>query len=133
MSDTANPAVIRRADYAAPAFLVDSVALEFDLAPERTVVKNTMRLRRNPDATPGSRLELMGEALAFIGAAINGKALTAGAVRAHEHGLSIGDVPDAFELVIIKLPIYNCADHGKSFPDSQTIFTQASITINHRS
>ncbi len=110
MSDTANPAVIRRADYAPPAFLVDAVALEFDLAPERTVVKNTMRLRRNPDAgaahagaaraAPSTPLDLMGEALEFIGAAIDGNAVPASAVRAHEHGLTIEQVPDAFELTI---------------------------------
>ncbi|MBU6486744.1 MAG: aminopeptidase N [Burkholderiales bacterium] len=100
MSDTANPAVIRRADYAAPAFLVDSVALEFDLVPERTLVKSTMRLRRNPDAAPGAPLELMGEALEFIAAAIDGNALSGGAVRAHEHGLTIENTPDAFELTI---------------------------------
>ncbi len=105
MSDTVNPAVIRRADYAAPAFLIDSVALEFDLAPERTIVKNTMRMRRNADAgaAPGAssaRLELMGEGLEFIGAAIDGKALSASAVRTHEHGLTIDDVPDTFTLAI---------------------------------
>jgi aminopeptidase N len=100
MSDTVNPAVIRRADYAAPAFLIDSVALEFDLVPERTVVKNTMRVRRNPEATPSARLELMGEALEFVGAAIDGKALPASAVRAHEHGLTIESAPDAFTLTI---------------------------------
>jgi len=105
MSDTANPAVIRRADYAPPAFLVDTVALEFDLAPARTLVKNTMRLRRNPDAgaahaVPGAPLELMGEALEFIGAAIDGHAVPASAVRTHEHGLIIEHVPDAFELTI---------------------------------
>jgi aminopeptidase N len=104
MSDTVNPAVIRRADYAAPAFLIDSVALEFDLAPERTLVKNTMRVRRNPEAgagnAAGARLELMGEALEFIGAAIDGQALPESAVRAHEHGLTIEAVPQAFTLTI---------------------------------
>jgi len=99
MSDTVNPAVIRRAEYAAPAFLIDSVSLEFDLAPERTIVKNTMRLRRNSDAGPAP-LELMGEALEFISATIDGRALAADAVRAHEHGLTIADVPDAFTLTI---------------------------------
>jgi aminopeptidase N len=51
MADTATPNVIRRADYAPPAFLIDTVALEFDLVPDRTVVRNTMRVRRNPDAS----------------------------------------------------------------------------------
>ena len=50
MADTATPNVIRRADYAPPAFLIDTVALEFDLVPDRTVVRNTMRVRRNPEA-----------------------------------------------------------------------------------
>jgi aminopeptidase N len=92
--------VIRRADYAAPAFLIESVALEFDLVPERTIVKNTMRVRRNPDAAPSARLELMGEALELIGAAIDGKAWPESAVHAHEHGLAIENVPDAFTLTI---------------------------------
>ncbi|MBI0326022.1 aminopeptidase N [Burkholderia plantarii] len=99
MSDTAaHSTVIRRADYTPPAFLIDSVALEFDLIPERTVVRNTMRLRRNPDAAPAPHLELLGESLEFIAAQINGQ--PAAAVRAHEHGLSVENVPDAFELVI---------------------------------
>ncbi|WP_246797039.1 aminopeptidase N [Burkholderia perseverans] len=99
MSDTAaHSTVIRRADYTPPAFLIDSVALEFDLVPERTVVRNTMRLRRNPDAAPAPHLELLGESLEFIAAQINGQ--PAAAVRAHEHGLSVENVPDAFELVI---------------------------------
>jgi aminopeptidase N len=125
MSDTANPAVIRRADYAAPAFLVDSVALEFDLAPARTRVKNTMRLRRNPDAKPGAHLELMGEALEFIGASIDGQALPAGAVRAHEHGLIIEQAPDAFELTIESAcnPLENTTLSGL-YVSSGNFFTQ---------
>ncbi len=75
MADTATPNVIRRADYAPPAFLIDTVALEFDLVPERTVVRNTMRVRRNPDASHASNLELMGEQLEFVSAAIDGAAV----------------------------------------------------------
>jgi aminopeptidase N len=125
MSDTANPAVIRRADYAAPSFLVDSVALEFDLAPERTRVTNTMRLRRNPEAKPGAHLELMGEALEFIGASIDGQALPEGAVRAHEHGLTIEQAPDAFELAIESAcnPLENTTLSGL-YVSSGNFFTQ---------
>ncbi|MEM5316099.1 aminopeptidase N [Paraburkholderia sp. JHI869] len=98
MSDTATPTVIRREDYAPPAFLIDTVDLEFDLAPERTVVKSTLRVRRNPDAKPNAHLELMGEQLEFIGAAIDGKPYAN--VRAHEHGLTVENVPDSFELTL---------------------------------
>ncbi|KVN05585.1 MULTISPECIES: aminopeptidase N [unclassified Burkholderia] len=99
MSDIAAPsAVIRRSDYTPPAFLIDTVALEFDLEPARTIVKNTMRVRRNPDAAPAPHFELMGEALAFAGARLDGKPYDA--VRVHEHGLAVENVPDAFELTI---------------------------------
>ena len=42
-------ATIRRADYAPPAFWIDSVNLTFDLDPAKTRVLNRMTLRRNPD------------------------------------------------------------------------------------
>ena len=101
MADTATPNVIRRADYAPPAFLIDTVALEFDLVPERTVVRNTMRVRRNPDASHASNLELMGEQLEFISAAIDGAAFAN--AHAHEHGLTLDNVPDNFELTLTSI------------------------------
>jgi aminopeptidase N len=99
MSDTAaTSAVIRRADYTPPAFLIDTVSLEFDLAPARTVVRSTMRMRRNPAAAPSPHLELRGEALEFIGARLDGAPYTA--VQAHAHGLTVENLPDAFELTL---------------------------------
>ena len=98
MADTETPQVIRRADYAPPAFLIDTVALEFDLVPERTVVRNTMRIRRNPEAVRATHLELMGEALQLVEASIDGKPYAN--VHAHEHGLTVDNVPDSFELTL---------------------------------
>ena len=102
MSDTAaTPHVIQRADYAPPAFLIDTVDLEFDLVPERTVVRNTMRMRRNPAAAHcahAADLELMGEQLTFVSAELDGKPFAN--VRVHEHGLALEDLPDAFELTL---------------------------------
>ncbi|RKP50720.1 aminopeptidase N [Trinickia fusca] len=123
MSDTASPAVIRRADYAQPAFLIDSVALEFDLVPERTIVKNTMRLRRNPDGAPGARLELMGEALELVSVALNG--VPHAEHRAHEHGLTVENLPDAFELTIVSAcqPAENTTLSGL-YVSSGNFFTQ---------
>ena len=47
------------ADYTKPAFLVDEVALDFDLAPDATTVRAKLKLRRQG---PGE-LELDGRAL----------------------------------------------------------------------
>ena len=43
------PTLVRRADYTAPAYWIDTVDLCFDLDPAKTRVLNKMRLRRNPD------------------------------------------------------------------------------------
>ena len=123
MSDTANSAVIRRADYTPPAFLIDSVALEFDLVAERTIVKNTMRLRRNSGAPHAARLELMGEALELVSVSLDGAAHAAHHV--HEHGLVLDDVPDAFELTIVSAckPAENTTLSGL-YVSSGNFFTQ---------
>ena len=42
-------ALVRRADYQAPAWWIDTVDLAFDLEPARTRVLNRMTIRRNPD------------------------------------------------------------------------------------
>ena len=62
----AAPAAIRRLDYRPPAFLVDTVDLTFDLAPEATRVSATLAFRRNPGAAAVDReapLVLNGEGL----------------------------------------------------------------------
>ena len=123
MADTATPTVIRRADYAPPAFLIDTVALEFDLVPERTVVRNTMRVRRNPDASHAAHFELMGEQLEFVSASIDGTPHSA--VRTHAHGLSVDNVPDAFELTLVSVcnPAENTTLSGL-YVSSDNFFTQ---------
>ncbi|OAJ58181.1 aminopeptidase N [Paraburkholderia ginsengiterrae] len=123
MADTATPPVIRRADYAPPAFLIDTVALEFDLIPDRTVVRNTMRVRRNPQASRAARLELMGEQLEFVSAAVDGQPF-AGA-HAHEHGLLLDNVPDDFELTLTSIcdPVANTTLSGL-YVSGGNFFTQ---------
>ena len=98
MSPIAPSSIVHRTDYTPPAFLIDTVDLEFDLAPERTVVKSTMQVRRNPAAARAAHLELMGEQLEFISAALDGAHCSA--VWAHEEGLTVENVPDAFVLTL---------------------------------
>ncbi|SMG17004.1 aminopeptidase N [Paraburkholderia susongensis] len=123
MADTATPNVIRRADYAPPAFLIDTVALEFDLVPERTVVKNTMRVRRNPDASRAAHFELMGEQLEFVSAEIDGKPFAN--AHPHEHGLLLDNVPESFELTLTSIcnPAENTTLSGL-YVSSGNFFTQ---------
>ncbi|MEX3811746.1 aminopeptidase N [Paraburkholderia sp. BR13439] len=123
MADTATPNVIRRADYAPPAFLIDTVALEFDLVPERTVVRNTMRVRRNPDASRAAHLELMGEQLEFVSAEIDGQPFPN--AHPHEHGLLLDNVPDSFELTLTSIcnPAENTTLSGL-YVSSGNFFTQ---------
>ncbi|NUX98572.1 aminopeptidase N [Paraburkholderia youngii] len=123
MADTATPNVIRRADYAPPAFLIDTVALEFDLVPERTVVRNTMRVRRNPDASRAAHFELMGEQLEFVSAEIDGQPFPN--AHPHEHGLLLDNVPDSFELTLTSIcnPAENTTLSGL-YVSSGNFFTQ---------
>jgi aminopeptidase N len=66
---------IQRAHYQAPAFLLDSVLLEFDLDPDVTDVSATMALRRNP-AARGDVLDLNGEQLDLVSIELDGRALS---------------------------------------------------------
>ena len=70
-----NPQTIYLKDYTAPAYLVDHVALEFDLHPTATRVRSTVKFRPNPDSS-NSEFFLHGENLAFLSAYINGAAVT---------------------------------------------------------
>ena len=63
--------VVRREDYAAPAYWIDTVDLSFDLDPTKTRVLNRMRLRRNPDV-PAQALRLDGEDLNLARVLVNG-------------------------------------------------------------
>ncbi len=93
------PVVTRRADYQPPAFLVDTVALTFELDPAATLVRSVLALRRNPDAAdPHAPLLLDGEGLTLLSATLDGTALEPGRLVRADGGLRVDDVPDQFEL-----------------------------------
>ncbi|OGB74583.1 MAG: aminopeptidase N [Burkholderiales bacterium RIFOXYC12_FULL_60_6] len=64
-------AVIRREDYSAPAFWIDTVHLSFDLDAAKTRVLNKMTLRRNTDV-PAQALRLDGDELNLARVLVNG-------------------------------------------------------------
>ena len=70
--DAQATAPIRRQDYQAAPFFIDTVDLTFDLDPAKTRVLNKMRVRRNPDV-PLQALRLDGEELNLSRVLVNGQ------------------------------------------------------------
>ena len=64
-------AAVRREDYTAPSFWIETVDLTFDLEPAKTRVLNRMRLRRNPEVA-AQPLRLDGEELNLARVLVNG-------------------------------------------------------------
>ena len=96
------PLPTRLADYRPPDFLIDEVALDFDLGDTETLVKSHLQLRRNPEAaTAAAPLRLDGEELALVAISLDGDPLAPGDYALEADGtLVIANVPDAFALDI---------------------------------
>ncbi|HEY5862945.1 MAG TPA: aminopeptidase N [Casimicrobiaceae bacterium] len=95
--------VRRRADYRPPAFLVDTLALEFDLDPVATRVTATLAFRRNPDARAEDRaapLALDGEQQSDVTLDLDGVRLPSARIARDESGLAFLDPPAAGTLTI---------------------------------
>ena len=65
------PHLIRRADYQPPAWLVPTIALDFTLAPAKTLVRATLRVTRNAADAP---LRLDGDGLTAKSVTVDGSA-----------------------------------------------------------
>jgi aminopeptidase N len=99
LDNSAASVMIRRVEYTPPAFAIDQVELEFDLAPLSTTVTNRMRIRHAAGSTARD-LVLHGEALELVRAEIDGKPWAA--VQANSDGLIVSDVPaQPFELTLV--------------------------------
>ncbi|TCZ66811.1 aminopeptidase N [Roseicella aquatilis] len=112
---TDTPVTIRRSDYAPPAFLVDTVELDFSLDPAATTVRARLALRRNPEAAPDAPLRLDGEGLALLEARLDGAALPPERLEFGADGsLTIQDPPEAglLETVVRIAPEKNTALSG---------------------
>ena len=78
--------LIRRGDYAAPAFWIRSVDLTFDLDPAKTMVVSKMQVERNVDV-PAQPLRLHGEDITLTRVSVNGASVS----FRHEDGLLVID------------------------------------------
>jgi aminopeptidase N len=96
------PKAIHLADYRPPAFLIERVDLEFDLRPDDTEVTARMALRRNPaHGTGPADLRLDGEDMELVSLSLDGAVLTADAYVVDHAGLTVPDMPEAFELSVV--------------------------------
>jgi aminopeptidase N len=93
--------IVRRSEYQPPAFLVDEVALEFDLDPELTQVTATLAMRRNPDGKTTDRLLLDGEDLELISLEVDGHVLKEGDYESQDGGLVLPAGSDRFAVRIV--------------------------------
>jgi len=89
---------IRRADYRPPDFLLDSVALEFDLDPALTYVTATLAVRRNPVVGGSVPFHLDGEDLDLALIGLDGRAISAGSYQLNDAGLTLRAPSDRFTL-----------------------------------
>ncbi|HEX6144241.1 MAG TPA: aminopeptidase N, partial [Geminicoccaceae bacterium] len=102
MAETAHdptdlPETKYRKDYRPPAWLVDRIALDFDLDPEATVVGARLEVRRNPGAEGAERaapLILDGEELELIEVRLNDQLLPGARYRLDGERMAIEGVPD---------------------------------------
>jgi aminopeptidase N len=90
--------VVRREDYAPPAYWIRSVELSFDLDPTKTIVGSRMRIDRNPAAAP-QPLQLQGEGLNLLRVLADGESVS----FREERGLLIIDNPPAAESFTLEI------------------------------
>src|SRR5258706_11453920 len=117
--------LIRRDDYAAPAFWIKTVELSFDLDPAKTLVINRMQLERNT-GVPAQPLKLHGEDLNLTRVLVNGESVS----FRHEDGCLVIDSLQGVPPGPFTLEIRNTCAPGKNtqlsglYTSSGGVFTQ---------
>ena len=94
--DGAAARLVRRADYQASAYWIDTVDLTLDLDPDKTRVLNRMRIRRNPDVQ-AQPLRLDGDDLNLARVMVDGKGCS---FRMDGQQLVLDNLPETFELEV---------------------------------
>ncbi|MBI5717115.1 MAG: aminopeptidase N [Burkholderiales bacterium] len=96
----ATATLVRREDYAPPAFFIRSIELTFDLDPAKTIVASRLRIERNA-AAPRGPLRLHGEDLTLLRCLADGQSVSFRHERGDQGGDLVIDNPpeaDAFTL-----------------------------------
>lgn len=91
---------VRREQYSPPAYLVDRIHLEFDLATRAARVRSTLELRRNEGVAADAVLVLLGEKQQLISVSLNGSALGAADYEVSATSLTLRNIPAQCTLTI---------------------------------
>ena len=91
--------VVRREDYAAPAFWIRRVELSFDLDPIKTIVASRMHIERNADVPAGAALTLHGEGLNLMRVLADGQSVS----FRQDNDLLIIDQPPAAASFVLEI------------------------------
>ncbi len=105
----------RRADYQAPAYLVDELELDIIIDPQRTLVNSSFEVYRNPDNTEANdELTLDGAALDLQSVMINGRQLDKHDYSINDENLVISGIGDRarLEISVAIQPASNTALEG---------------------
>ncbi len=99
---TENAPLIQLADYRPTDYRIDTVDLDFKLAPEATRVVSRLTIARRDQTPAGTPLQLDGDGLVLKGLSIDGIALADHAYEATPDRLTLNNPPaDAFTLEVI--------------------------------
>ena len=101
MTNKISPETIYLKDYQAPAFVVESIKLNFSLHQERTLVSNTMRIKRASGSQTDTPLRLDGRQLELLSVTLDEQLLDPGQYSVDAEGLTIANLPAQFSLVIV--------------------------------
>ncbi len=109
------PTPVYLRDYTPPPWRVETVALEFELAPHATRVRARLALRRHPNGDPAAPLVLDGEGLQTQQVVLDGRELAAGSgYRIDGSRLTVLDAPSScvVETEVVINPQANTALEG---------------------
>lgn len=95
----AQPKAIHLNEYEVPPFLIEETDLKVELGEQQTLVKTSLKMRRNPDANKGKLpLVLDGGDLDLKEISIDGRALLSNEYSVDDEHLTLFDVPPQFVL-----------------------------------
>ena len=101
MTNDSSPETIYLKDYQPPAFGVESIKLHFAMHQERTLVTNTMQLKRASGIPADLPLRLDGRQLELLTVILDGNLLDSGQYKIDPESLVIKNLPAEFSLEIV--------------------------------